>query len=129
MLFTELTGGRYERLEQDEREKGEPIIVAVRSDGSTCHADALSEGTSDQLFLALRLASIALDAAASEPLPFIGDDLLVNFDDARATAALKLLSEFGKTTQVILFTHHPHLVALVPPGAASIHQLPRGLSP
>lgn len=127
-LFTALTGGRYERLEQDERERGEPIIVAVRPDGSTCQADALSEGTTDQLFLALRLASIALDTATSEPLPFIGDDLLVNFDDARATAALKLLSEFGKTTQVILFTHHPHLLALVPPGAASIHQLPRGLA-
>jgi len=127
-LFGVLTGGRYERLEQDEGDKGEPVIVAVRPDGSTCHTDALSEGTTDQLFLSLRLASIALEAAEAEPLPFVGDDLLVNFDDARATAALRLLSEFGKTTQVILFTHHPHLLALVPPGAASIHQLPRELT-
>lgn len=127
-LFGALTDGRYERLEQDEGDKGEPIIVAVRPDGSTCHADALSEGTTDQLFLSLRLASIALDAAGAEPLPFIGDDLLVNFDDARAKSALRLLAEFGRTTQVILFTHHPHLLALVPSGAASIHQLPRELA-
>ncbi len=123
-LFGELTGGRYVRLEQDEGEKGEPVIVAVRADGSTCPADMLSEGTTDQLFLALRLASIALDGAASEPVPFIADDLLVNFDDTRAAAALRLLSGFGGTTQVILFTHHGHLLDLLEPGSASVHRLP-----
>lgn len=88
----------------------------------------MSEGATDQLFLALRLASIALEATGSEPMPFVADDLLVNFDDERAAAALRLLSEFGKTTQVILFTHHRHLLDLLQPEAASIHQLPRELA-
>ena len=96
LLFDELTGGRYIRLEQDEGDKGELFIVAVRSDGSTCPAWALSEGTTDQLFLALRLGSIALDAQAAEPMPFIADDLLVNFDDERAKAALPLLPPSGR---------------------------------
>ncbi len=123
-LFAELTANRYARLEQDENDKREPILVAIRPDGTTCPADMLSEGTRDQLFLALRLASIALEAGAAEPLPFIADDLLVNFDDDRAAAALRLLARFGQQSQVILFTHHPHLLDLLPPGAASIHHLP-----
>lgn len=128
LLFDELTGGRYTRLEQDEGDKGELFIVAVRSDGSTCPAWALSEGTTDQLFLALRLGSIALDAQAAEPMPFIADDLLVNFDDERAKAALQLLATFGQTTQVILFTHHRHLLDLLQSGSASVHQLPREIA-
>ncbi|MGI4951206.1 MAG: AAA family ATPase [Janthinobacterium lividum] len=127
-LFAELTGGRYDRLEQDEGERGETVIVAVRQDGSLCPAEMLSEGTRDQLFLALRLASIALDAAVAEPLPFIADDLLVNFDDTRARAALRLLARFGAVTQVILFTHHDHLVPLLDPGATSLHRLPAALA-
>ena len=128
LFFDELTGGRYTRLEQDEGEKGELFIVAVRPDGSTCPAGSLSEGTMDQLFLALRLASIALDAQAAEPMPFIADDLLVNFDDERAKAALRLLAIFGRTTQVILFTHHRHLLDLLQPNAALVHQLPREIA-
>ena len=128
LLFDELTGGRYTRLEQDEGDNGDLFIVAVRSDGTTCPAWALSEGTTDQLFLALRLASIALDAQAAEPMPFIADDLLVNFDNERAKAALRLLATFGQTTQVILFTHHCHLLDLLQPGAASVHQLPREIA-
>ena len=128
LLFDNLTGGRYTRLEQDEGDKGDLFIVAVRPDGSTCPAWALSEGTTDQLFLALRLASIALDAQVAEPMPFIADDLLVNFDDERAKAALQLLATFGQTTQVILFTHHRHLLDLLQPGMASVHQLPREIA-
>ncbi len=127
-MFAELTDGRYERLEQDEGEKGEPVIVAVRPDGSTCPAEHLSDGTRDQLFLALRLASIRLDAAVGEPLPFIADDLLVNFDDNRAAAALQLLARFGLETQVILFTHHDHVAALVDRASASFHRLPQELA-
>ena len=122
--FAELTTGRYERLEPDENDRGEQIIVAVRADQSTCAAEMLSEGTLDQLFLALRLASIALDASVAEPLPFIADDLLVNFDDERARSALKLLARFGQQTQVILFTHHEHLLSLLQPDLASLHRLP-----
>jgi uncharacterized protein YhaN len=74
----------------------------------------LSDGTADQLFLALRLAGIENNLEKlEEPLPVILDDILINFDDARALSTLRCLAEFSSKTQVILFTHHQHLLKLV----------------
>jgi chromosome segregation protein len=123
-LFARLTDGRYHRLSVEETETGQLFIVAVRPDRSECPAERLSEGTRDQLYLALRLAAIESYAARTEPLPFIADDLLVNFDDRRARAALRVLAEFGAVTQTILFTHHSHIADMAEPLLASLHQLP-----
>ena len=41
----------------------------------------LSDGTRDQLFLALRLAGIENHLKDREPVPVIIDDVLINFDD------------------------------------------------
>ena len=74
----------------------------------------LSDGTADQLFLALRLAGIENNLEKlEEPLPVILDDILINFDDARALSTLRCLAGFSSKTQVILFTHHQHLLKLV----------------
>jgi len=74
----------------------------------------LSDGTADQLFLALRLAGIENNLEKlEEPLPVILDDILINFDDARALSTLRCLAEFSSKTQVILFTHHQHILKLV----------------
>lgn len=43
-------------------------------------------------------------------LPFVADDLFINFDDGRAAAGFKLLGELSRKTQVLFFTHHQHLV-------------------
>ena len=43
----------------------------------------------------------------NEPLPFIVDDIVIQFDDARAAASLNVLAEVSKKTQVIFFTHAP----------------------
>jgi uncharacterized protein YhaN len=75
----------------------------------------MSDGTRDQLFLALRLAAIELHVQSAEPLPLVLDDLLVNFDDERATATLQLLLELSNEVQVLFFTHHAHLVDLARP--------------
>ena len=122
-LFSRLTEGRYDRLDVDDADDGTPVIVALRPDGTFCPAERLSDGTRDQLYLALRLAAIAGDARAGEPLPFIADDLLVNFDDRRARAALRALAEFGAHTQTILFTHHARIAELAAPDLASLHHL------
>ena len=74
--------------------------------------DNRSDGTRDQLFLALRLAAIEHFVRTRGPVPVRFDDLLVNFDDSRAAATLELLAEFAGTTQVIFFTHHQHLLEL-----------------
>ena len=64
----------------------------------------------DQLYLALRLASVDEYLTRNHPLPFVADDLFVNFDDTRAAAGFRVLAELGHKTQVLFFTHHRHLI-------------------
>ena len=122
--FAALTATRYDRLEVIEDDRADLAIIAVRPDGTRCPVDALSEGTRDQLYLALRIAAIEDYAQRADPLPFIADDLLVNFDDDRARAALRVLADLGGVTQTILFTHHEHIAAMVEPGMGHVHRLP-----
>jgi uncharacterized protein YhaN len=110
-LFAALTLGGYDGLEVGFGEADEPVIVAVR-EGRRLETGALSDGTLDQVFLALRIASLERLARAREPLPLLLDDVLVHFDDQRAAAALAALSELAKLTQVILFTHHERIVEI-----------------
>lgn len=64
-------------------------------------AAAMSCGTADQMYLALRLAMVRRLLGSA---PILLDDALVNFDDARTAAAIRLLKEEAKTRQIILFT-------------------------
>jgi uncharacterized protein YhaN len=88
----------------------------------------MSSGTRDQLYLALRLASLQKRLDAGEPMPFIVDDILVNFDDKRSGETLKALADLALRTQVIVFTHHQHLVnladAVIDPSLLFTHTLP-----
>jgi uncharacterized protein YhaN len=86
--------------------------VAVRSDGVEVTPAALSTGTREQLWLAVRLAYVRQYCEAAEPLPLVLDDVLVNFDAARARATLAVLADFATRTQVLLLTCHAHLVEL-----------------
>ena len=86
--------------------------VGVRPAGQTVPLAGMSDGTLDQLYLALRIASLEHYFAAHEPAPFIVDDVLLNFDDARASAALAALNTLSAKTQIIFFTHHRRLVEL-----------------
>lgn len=105
-LFAVSTAGAFAGVNTDVNEDGLPIVVGRRSGGGEVPVKLMSDGVRDQLYLAFRIASIEHYAQAAEPLPFIADDLLVHFDDDRSAAALGLLAELGKTTQVLLFTHH-----------------------
>ena len=93
-----MTGGRYQRLSMGE----DFSLQAGTGDEETLH-DALwrSDGTIDQLYLALRLA-VAEELTPDSPL--ILDDALVRFDDTRMQAALAILEDMAKARQVILFT-------------------------
>jgi uncharacterized protein YhaN len=111
-LFATLTGQSFAGLALDYRETDVLTLVAARADGHRLPIAGLSEGTCDQLYLALRLASLGEFAVRADPLPFICDDLLVSFDDLRAGLALDVLADAGTELQVILFTHHGHIVDL-----------------
>ncbi|HYU34118.1 MAG TPA: AAA family ATPase [Thermoanaerobaculia bacterium] len=111
-LFTALTLGRYRGLQTDYDREDEPVLVGVREGGKKVRVEGMSSGTRDQLYLSLRLATLERYLAHAEPLPFIVDDILINFDDDRTAATLKVLADLAKKTQVILFTHHARLKEL-----------------
>ncbi|HEY5248483.1 MAG TPA: hypothetical protein VIJ15_08565, partial [Dermatophilaceae bacterium] len=109
-LVARLTGGRVTGLTVGDR-SGERWL-RIEADGlGEGVADELSEGTADQVFLALRLAGIrqmqlrAL-AAGFDTLPVVLDDILVNHDDRRTAIALEVLTEEARDQQILLTTHH-----------------------
>lgn len=112
-LFAGLSVGSFEGLRIDYLDSGEPVLVGVRGGGGqTVGVDGMSDGSRDQLYLALRLASLEAWLKTHEPIPFIVDDILLNFDNDRSVAALQALAGLSRHTQVIFFTHHEHLVEL-----------------
>jgi uncharacterized protein YhaN len=108
--FSQLTRGAFPGLRSDVDDNGQPILVSICPDGSTKTVEEMSSGTRDQLYLALRLATLEWRLEKHEPMPFIADDILVNFDDSRSEATLKALAALGENNQVILFTHHRQIV-------------------
>jgi uncharacterized protein YhaN len=111
-LFAALTLGSFAGLRVEYNEDDRPVLQAVRPGGEAVGIRGLSLGTADQLYLALRLASLETALQARGPIPLIADDLLVQFDDRRTAAALRILAQISDCTQVILFTHHDHVCEL-----------------
>jgi uncharacterized protein YhaN len=111
--FSDLTLGSFSGLRSDVDDHGSPILVGVCPGETTKTVEEMSSGTRDQLYLALRLATLEWRLEKHEPMPFVADDILVNFDDERSTATLKALADLAKKNQVILFTHHQQIVETV----------------
>jgi uncharacterized protein YhaN len=128
-LFAAMSKGAFIGVAADVDAKGAPVVVGLAAGGRTTPVGLMSDGSRDQLYLAFRLAGVEAYCQSSEPLPFVADDILVHFDDERTEATLEVLSEFGKVTQVILFTHHGTVreaaEALARRGAAEVVQLAR----
>jgi uncharacterized protein YhaN len=127
-LFGSLTGGSFARLQIDDDGDGQSVVKGVRPDGRLVTVEGMSDGSHDQLYLALRLASLESWLQSHEPIPFIVDDILLNFDDRRASAALAALAELSRRTQVLFFTHHRHMIDLalahLPREVVFVHELP-----
>jgi uncharacterized protein YhaN len=111
--FAALTNGSFCALRTDFDDDGQPVLLGVRPDGGPAlPVSAMSEGACDQLYLALRIATLEHWLLQHEPVPFIVDDVLLSFDDQRAAAALRELAQLAERTQILFFTHHQHLVDL-----------------
>ncbi|MBW8831282.1 MAG: AAA family ATPase [Burkholderiales bacterium] len=111
-IFQGLTRGSFEKLRVD-YESTPPALLAYRPENQAVKVSGLSDGTRDQLFLALRIAALELQADQGTPVPFIADDLFINFDDARSAAGLQALHALAAKTQVIFLTHQEHLLPVV----------------
>ena len=99
-IFSALTGGRWPGLSlaRDFSARAEESgALLPRS------ALALSAGTADQLYLAVRLAICRLTLPDA---PILLDDALAAFDDGRMALALDYLSQLSGSRQVLLFSCH-----------------------
>lgn len=98
-ILCRMTSGRYNglRMEQDLTLHAKTAEEAV-----TRELLALSGGTGDQLYLALRLAICRL--ALEEGTPLVLDDALVFFDDQRLAQTMELLKEESEARQILLFS-------------------------
>jgi uncharacterized protein YhaN len=109
-MFSRLTCGRYSRVWSP---LGERRLVLGDDEGNSYPLQSLSRATREQLLLAVRLAVVRELASQGMSFPVILDDVLVNFDEDRARAAVDLLLELGQQGQQVLFlTCHNHLAEL-----------------
>jgi uncharacterized protein YhaN len=126
-LFGALTLGSFSGLATGFDDGDQATLRCVRDGGREVDVDGLSDGTRDQLYLALRLASIERFAAHAEPLPLVLDDAFVHFDDDRARQALLALAELSSAVEVLFFTHHERLVSIaetsLPAERLRVHRL------
>ncbi len=126
-LFSRLTLGAFSGVKSGFDERDRPCLRCVRSSGAEVDVMGLSEGTRDQLYLSLRLATLLRRADVADPMPIVLDDVLIQLDDERAGAALAVLAEVAKKMQVLFFTHHARLVDIakraVPKDVLVVHDL------
>jgi len=93
-----LTGGRYRKVEIDDRSLDVDVWAPER--GDWVPASRLSKGTIDQIYLAARIGLVRLVTQGKRP-PLVLDDPFVTFDDHRAARAALLLRELSSDFQVI----------------------------
>lgn len=101
VYFSSLTGGKYEAVALD---RAFHALITESGDSVARDAALLSQGASDQLYLAVRLAICDMALPEEKHVPLVLDDALINFDDARCKAALELLVKAAETRQILLLT-------------------------
>lgn len=100
IFFKELTNGRYEQVHAPTTKK--PFQVEG-NDHIVYTVDTLSQGTLDQLYIALRLA-ISVVMSNQHYMPFIIDDAFVHFDETRTENMMRILQQLSGEQQLIVFT-------------------------
>jgi len=119
-----LTDGRYHSITTA---VDEARLEIHERDGSLWKPERLSRGTREQVFLALRLALVRDLGRHDVTLPVVMDDALVNFDDARARSAARVLVEFlseqGTERQLLVLTCHAHVAEIFHEAGAHVRSL------
>ena len=100
-IFAALTGGAYNKVLFN---RDFSLSAQGREDIAPHSIQLFSQGTADQLYLAVRLAISQMVLPVEKSVPLILDDALANFDDHRMAAALDWLAEESKHRQILLFT-------------------------
>jgi uncharacterized protein YhaN len=131
--FKQMTRNAFEGLAAEFNDDDIPVIVGRKGNGINVPVNGMSDGSRDQLYLALRIAAMERYLEDHEPMPLILDDLLITFDNERTTAILPQLANLAERTQIFLFTHHKHIVDLcyetLGNGQFALHQLRNVVAP
>lgn len=114
-IFREITDGKWLGMGISLEKH---TLTFIRVDGAPAEAGDLSRGTQEQAYLALRLAFIRNRSKTSSSLPVIMDEILVNFDQARAERAARAIADLaandqGGPQQVFYFTCQPHMIKTI----------------
>ncbi len=106
-----VTRGRYDRIEVHESGDRTLLLRGPSEPTPRTVGGSLSQGTKEQVYLALRLAIVDRLDDGQETLPLFMDEVLVNWDAARRDQALDLLERVSQTRQIFFFTCHPQMAA------------------
>lgn len=127
-IFNAITDARWQGLTASLEDSS---LNVLPPHGEPVSPDALSRGTQEQIYLAMRLAYIRNHAAHATALPVIMDDILVNFDPERARRTAQAFvhlttgaganglggtNKAGETSgghQLLFFTCHPHMADML----------------
>ncbi|MDX2066204.1 MAG: hypothetical protein SFX74_10720, partial [Fimbriimonadaceae bacterium] len=120
-LFKRITRDRYEL-----RADAEPLTVYDRVERSEKQIMQLSSGTAIQLYLAVRVGTLAVDEAALGGFraPLILDELLATADPERGEAIGQALQVIAQDRQVIYFTPTAHEQEWFGPSAEHVRLSP-----
>jgi uncharacterized protein YhaN len=109
-LFKRFTLGSFVELFVDVDDRGDGVLIGRQRDRVLKRVPEMSKGTREQLFLALRIAAIERYVASSAAVPVIFDDVFLESDPPRSERIFEALGELANLTQVIVLTHHDHLI-------------------
>ena len=100
-----LTGGNYCRILT--KQEGNGFLIESK-DHLLYEANELSQATTEQIYVSLRLA-LAVTIYEKYKFPIIIDDSFVNFDGLRTSKVVELLKQLDGQ-QILFFTCHEHLL-------------------
>ncbi|WP_223592948.1 ATP-binding protein [Neobacillus bataviensis] len=100
-----LTNGSYQKIHLQKSGTG---FLVEREDHTLFEANELSQATTEQLYLAVRLA-LATTLYENYHFPIIIDDSFVNFDAGRTEKVIQLLNQLDRN-QILFFTCHSHIL-------------------
>jgi uncharacterized protein YhaN len=100
-----LTDKHYCRIHLQKSGSG---FLIERDDHTLFEANELSQATTEQVYVSIRLA-LAVTLYEKYQFPIIIDDSFVNFDENRTKKVMELLTTL-KHNQILFFTCHAHLL-------------------
>jgi uncharacterized protein YhaN len=117
-----LSDGKYVRVWTP---LGKNALRIDNAQGQSLPLEVLSRGTREAVFIALRLALASAYSRRGVMLPLVLDDVLVNFDANRASAAARVLRDFAEMGhQVVMFTCHEHIMRIFYDTGVQVRVLP-----